>query len=430
MPIASTQASTSGTASLAGLDALLPDLEALYKDIHAHPELSMHETRTADIAAKHLRDAGYAVTTGVGKTGVVGLLRNGDGPVVMLRADMDALPVAEATGLPYASKVTATDDDGNTVPVMHACGHDMHTTWLMGAANIFADTRDTWHGTVMAVFQPAEETAAGAQAMIDDGLFERFPKPAVILGQHVMVGPAGVVGGRTGAVTSAADSFQIRLFGRGAHGSMPQSSIDPVVMAAATVMRLQTIVSREVAPTEAAVVTIGALQAGTRENVIPDEAIIKLNVRTFDEGVRKRVLAAIERIVNAEAAASGAPKAPEITPLDRYRLVVNDADASQRVATAFREHFPEADVQVTGPTTASEDFGSFGAEWQVPSVFWFIGGTDRDVYAKAKAAGKVNEIPSNHNPHFAPVIHPTLSRGVEALVVAARAWLYADKQAA
>jgi amidohydrolase len=300
----------------------------------------------------------------------------------------------------------------------------------MGAANIFADTRDTWHGTVMAVFQPAEETAAGAQAMIDDGLFERFPKPIVIIGQHVMVGPAGVVGGRTGAITSAADSFQIRLFGRGAHGSMPQSSIDPVIMAAATVMRLQTIVSREVAPTEAAVVTIGALQAGTKENVIPDEAIIKLNVRTFDEGVRKRVLAAIERIVNAEAAASGAPKAPEITPLDRYRLVVNDADAGQRVATAFREHFSKANVHETGPTSASEDFGSFGAEWHVPSVFWFVGGTDRDAYAKAKAAGKVNEIPSNHNPHFAPVIHPTLSTGVEALVVAARAWLSADKQAA
>ena len=303
------------------LDALLPDLEELYKDIHAHPELSMQETRTAGIAAQRLRDAGYDVTTGVGKTGVVGLLRNGDGPVVMLRADMDALPIKEATGLPYASNVTATDREGNTVPVMHACGHDMHTTWLAGAAKMLAQQREAWQGTVMAVFQPGEEIAAGAQAMIDDGLFERFPKPSVVLGQHVMVGPAGTVGGRTGVVTSAADSFQIRLFGRGAHGSMPQASIDPVIMAAATVLRLQTIVSRELAPTEAAVVTIGALQAGTKENVIPDEAIIKLNVRTFDEGVRKRVLAAIERIVNAEAAASGAPKAPEITPLDRYALV-------------------------------------------------------------------------------------------------------------
>jgi hippurate hydrolase len=346
----------------------------------------------------------------------------------MLRADMDALPIAEATGLPYASKATATDDDGHAVPVMHGCGHDMHTTWLAGASKILAQTRDNWRGTVMAVFQPAEETANGAQAMIDDGLFERFAKPTVVLGQHVMVGPAGMVGGRSGAVTSAADSFQIRLFGRGAHGSMPQTSIDPVVMAAATVLRLQTIVSRELSPTEAAVVTVGALQAGTKENVIPDEAIIKLNVRTFDEGVRKRVLAAIERIVNAEAAASGAPKAPEITPLDHYSLVVNDADAVRRVATAFREHFSAANVHEAGPTTASEDFGSFGAEWHVPSVFWFVGGTDPDVYAGAKAAGKLNELPSNHNPRFAPVIHPTLTTGVEALVVAARAWLSADQR--
>ena len=242
----------------------------------------------------------------------------------MLRADMDALPVEEATGLPYASKVRAKDREGKTVPVMHACGHDMHVTWLIGAATLFAQSRDAWRGTLMPVFQPAEETAEGAQAMIDDGLFKRFPQPSVVLGQHVMVGPAGVLAGRAGVITSAADSLQIRLFGRGAHGSMPQASIDPVVMAAATVLRLQTIVSREIAATEAAVVTIGSLQAGTKENVIPDEAIIKLNVRTFDEGVRKRVLAAIERIVNAEAAASGAPKKPEITPLDRYSLVRND----------------------------------------------------------------------------------------------------------
>jgi len=275
-------ASLNATTGLAKLGDLLPDLESVYKDIHAHPELSMQETRTAGIAADRLRDAGYEVTSQVGKTGVVGLLRNGAGPVVMLRADMDALPVQEATGLPYASKVTAIDSTGKTVPVMHACGHDMHVTWLIGAATLFAKARDKWKGTLMPVFQPAEETAAGAQAMIDDGLFRRFPKPDVVLGQHVMSMPAGIVAGRPGATTSAADSLQIRLFGRGAHGSMPEASIDPVVMAAATVLRLQTIVSREVAANEAAVVTIGALQAGTKENVIPDEAIIKLNVRTFD----------------------------------------------------------------------------------------------------------------------------------------------------
>ncbi|CAM5199480.1 N-acetyldiaminopimelate deacetylase [Castellaniella defragrans] len=413
-------------ALLGGLDGMLPDLEHVYTDIHAHPELSMQEERTAGLVAKRLRKAGFEVTEKVGKTGVVGLLKNGDGPVAMLRADMDALPVQEATKVPYASKVTATDAEGHTVPVMHACGHDMHVTWLLGAATVLAQTRAVWKGTVMAVFQPAEETAAGAQAMIDDGLFKRFPKPEVVLGQHVMVGPAGALGGRVGTITSAADSFQIRLFGRGAHGSMPQASIDPVVMAASVVLRLQTIVARELAPSEAAVVTVGALQAGTKENVIPDEALIKLNVRTFDEGVRARVLAAITRIVNAEAAASGAPRPPEITPLDRYPLATNDEEATERVADAFRKHFSVDRVHEVGPASASEDFGSFGTQWGVPSVFWFVGGTDPEVYAKAKAANRMNEIPSNHSPHFLPVLHPTLETGVEAMVVAARAWLVAD----
>ena len=398
----------SSAAVLATLSELLPDLEAVYKDVHAHPELSMQEVRTAAIAADHLRSAGYEVTTGVGNTGVVGLLRNGEGPVVMLRADMDALPVQEATGLPYASKVTATDSTGKLVPVMHACGHDMHVTWLIGAATLFAQSRGAWNGTLMPVFQPAEETAAGARAMIDAGLFQRFPKPDVVLGQHVMSLPAGVIAGRTGVTTSSGDSLQIRLFGRGAHGSMPEASIDPVVMAASTVLRLQTIVSREVGANEAAVVTIGVLQAGTKENVIPDEAIIKLNVRTFDEGVRKRVLSAIERIVNAEATASGAPKKPEITPLDRYSLVTNDPEATKRVSDAFRRHFAIERVQETKPTTASEDFGSFGAEWGVPAVFWFVGGIDSDMYGKAKKDGRLGEIPTNHNPRFAPAIHPTL----------------------
>ncbi len=410
---------------LAALDPLLPELELLYKDIHAHPELSMQEVRTASLAADHLRAAGYEVTAGVGKTGVVGLLRNGVGPTLMLRADMDALPVKEATGLPYASDATATDRDGKTVPVMHACGHDMHVAWLVGAATLFARTREAWRGTLMPVFQPAEETGEGAQAMIGDGMFSRFPKPDAILAQHVMVGPSGLLSSRAGVITSAGDSLQIRMFGRGAHGSMPQASVDPVVMAAATVLRLQTIVSREIAATDAAVVTVGSLQAGTKENVIPDEAILKLNVRTFDEAIRSRVLAAVERIVNAEAEASGAPRKPEISVLDHYALVRNDPEAAKRVAEAFRGYFPAERVQETQPTTASEDFGCFGSEWHVPSVFWFVGGTDAEVFSKAKAAGKAGEIPTNHNPGFAPVIHPTLKAGVEAMVVAAQAWLSA-----
>ncbi|WP_291396081.1 M20 family metallopeptidase [Devosia sp.] len=391
--------------------------------MHAHPELSMHETRTAGLAADRLRGAGYEVTTGVGKTGVVGLLHNGEGPTVMLRADMDALPIAESTGLAYASTVTVTDQQGNVVPVGHMCGHDMHVAWLVGAAKLPSTAREAWKGTLMVVFQLGEETAEGARAMVDDGLLQRFPRPAVVLGQHVMVGPSGTVAGSAGPITSAADSLQVRVFGRGAHGSMPQASIDPVVMAAAIVLRLQTIVSREVAATEAAVVTIGVLQAGTKENVMPDEAILKLNVRTFDAGVRKHVLAAIERIVNAEAAASGAPRKPEITPLDRYPLNVNDEAASARIAGAFRDHFSPRRVIHTGPAPASEDFGCFATAWKVPSVFWFVGGTDPKLYATAKKEGKVNELPVNHSPKFAPVLHPTLETGVEALVVGALAWL-------
>ncbi|HWG87922.1 MAG TPA: M20 family metallopeptidase [Candidatus Acidoferrales bacterium] len=409
---------------LAHLGRLLPDLESVYKDIHAHPELSMQENRTAGIAADHLRAAGYDVTTAVGKTGVVGVLRNGDGPTLMLRADMDALPVREATGLPYASTATS-DQNGKSVPVMHACGHDMHVSWLIGAATLLGKNRNAWKGTLMPVFQPAEETGAGAQTMIEDGLFKRFPKPDAILGQHVMVGSSGVIGTRSGVITSAGDSFEIRMFGRGAHGSMPQSSIDPVIMAAAAVLRLQTIVSRELAPTDAAVVTVGSLQAGTKENVIPDEAVIKLNVRTFDEDVRQRVLAAIKRIVNAEAEASRAPRKPEITPLDRYAFVKNDPEATKRAVDAFQSYFPADRVKDTQPTTASEDFGSFGTEWQSPSVFWFVGGTDPETYARAKKSGTIADIPTNHNPRFAPVIHPTLEAGVEAMVVAAQAWLAA-----
>src|SRR5581483_6467414 len=407
---------TSGTIT-GGVSGILDDLEALYKDVHAHPELSMQEERTAGIAAEQLRKAGFDVTTGVGKTGVVGLLHNGDGPTVMLRADMDALPVQEQTGLDYASTV-----DG----VMHACGHDIHVAWLVGASTLFASHQDVWQGTLMPVFQPAEETAAGAQAMIDDGLFDKFAKPDVILGQHVMPPPAGSIGMRSGVVTSAADSFEIRMFGRGAHGSMPEASIDPVVMAAATVMRLQTIVSREIAAAQSAVITIGALQAGTKENVIPDEAVIKLNVRTFDEDVRAHVLDAIKRIVEAEARASGAPKPPEITPLDRYQLVRNDPAAAARMRTALQAHFGDDRVVEIPPISASEDFGSFGSEWHAPSVFWTVGGTDPDAYRRAKEAGRLSELPTNHNPRFAPVIHPTLETGVETLLVGASAWLAAD----
>ncbi|MBR0670271.1 amidohydrolase [Neoroseomonas soli] len=404
-------------------DELLAQLEGIYRDIHAHPELSMQELRTAGIAASWLRDAGYEVTEGVGGTGVVGLLRNGDGPTVLLRADMDALPIRESTGLPYASSETGTDRFGQATSIAHSCGHDMHVAWLMGATRILSESRGNWHGTVMAVFQPGEETGQGARAMIEDGMVKRFPKPDVTLGQHVMPLSAGRIGWRTGTVLSAGDSWEVTLFGRGAHGSMPQKSIDPVVMAASAVMRLQTVVSREVAMTDSAVVTVGTLSAGMNENVIPDRALLRLNVRTFKDQVRNRVLSAIRRILEAEAAASGAPRPPEFSVLSEFPPTRNDEAATRKVVAALERRFGADRLAEIGPATASEDFGLFGAAWNVPVVFWMIGGIDPAIYAKAAEAGRLDELPANHAPDFAPVIDPTLRTGIEAMLAAAGAWI-------
>jgi len=403
------------------IDKLLPDLEEIYKDIHRNPELSMQEVRTSKIAADYLTKYQFEVSTGIGVTGVVGILKNGEGPTVMLRADMDALPVTETTGLPYASTKVGRDEEGTEVGVSHVCGHDMHVTWLMGAAKLFSEHKEDWKGTLMAVFQPGEEVGRGAQSMIDDRMIDRFPKPDIILGQHVMVGEAGTVGHRSGAILSAGNSLKVKLFGRGAHGSQPQTSIDPVIMAAATTMRLQTIISREVAPIENAVLTIGALQAGTKENIIPEDATLKLNIRTFNDGVRDHILSAVKRICCAECRASDAPKDPEFTTLDSYPLTVNDAAATQKVAAAFDAQFGDNSHE-TQPASASEDFSVFGRNWKVPYVFWFVGGTDPKTYLDAKKNNRLNSIPSNHSPKFAPVIHPTLKTGLQAIMTAALAW--------
>ena len=424
-PRTSTTTAPQANLVLDGLEEITRALEDLYRDLHLHPELSMQEHRTAAKAAEQLEKAGFEVTTGVGVTGVVGLLRNGDVPTLMLRADMDALPVKEETGLPYASTVTATGPDGQEVPVMHACGHDMHVTWLSGAANLLAKAPDAWKGTLMAVFQPAEETGEGAQAMIDDKLFERFPKPEVILGQHVLPPPAGQISYRPGITQSEEDNIEVRLIGRGGHGAWPEATVDPVVMAAATVLRLQTVVSRETAADEPVVVTVGALQAGTKGNVIPDDALLRVNVRTFDEEVRKRVLGSIERIVNAEASAAGAPKPPEISYGEHFALTTNDPKQTRHVAHAFREYFGAGMVhELEDPLSVSEDFGSFGSEWGVPSIFWYVGGTDPDLYRRAEQAGRVAEdVPTNHSSKFAPVMHPTLEVGIQTLVTATLSYL-------
>jgi amidohydrolase len=409
-------------------DDLLAELETIYRDLHEHPELSMQEHRTAAIAAAWLERYGYAVTTGIGGTGVVGVLRNGDGATVLLRADMDALPVEETTGLAYASRATGTDRFGSHTHVAHACGHDMHVAWLLGATRLLAENKSDWRGTVLAVFQPGEETGQGARAMIEDGMVRRFPKPDVTLGQHLVPAPAGSVGWCPGAVMAASDSWEVTLFGRGAHGSMPQKSIDPIVMAASAVMRLQGVVAREVAMSDQAVVTVGALQAGSAENVIPDQAMLRLNVRSFKDAVRGRVLAAIRRILEAESVASGAPTAPTISVLGEHPPTRNDEAAARKVADAFEHRFGKDRVQEAAPSSASEDFGLFGAAWDVPSVFWFVGGTDPQRFETAMTAGRLEELPCNHAPDFAPVIHPTLRTGIETMLTAAGLWL-ADTKA-
>jgi len=411
---------------LHGLDEITGALEELYRDLHSHPELADQEHRTAAKAAQQLEQAGgFEVTTGVGGTGVVGVLRNGEGPTVMLRADMDALPVKEETGVPYASTVTASGPDGRVTPVMHACGHDMHVTWLSGASKLLAHSLDTWHGTLIALFQPAEEPGTGAQAMIDDGLSTRFPKPDVILGQHVLNPPAGQITYRPGVTQSIEDNIDVRLIGRGGHGAWPESTVDPVVMAAGTVLRLQTIPSREVAAEEPVIVTVGVLRAGTRVNIIPDDAVLKINIRTFNDEVRTRVLAAVERIVKAEAAASGAPVEPEITYYDHFPLTVNDPGAARHVAEAFRDYFGADRVtELVDPLPVSEDFGSFGTEWDVPSLFWYVGGTDPELYRRAEKLGRIAEdVPTNHSSKFAPVIHPTLEAGIQTLTTASLSYL-------
>ena len=410
---------------LAGLGSTRPWQEELYRDVHAHPELSHQETRTAGLVAERLRGAGFEVHEGVGGTGVVGVLRNGDGATVLLRADMDALPVREATGLPYASEVTGTDAAGNEVPVMHACGHDVHVACLAGAAQLLADGREHWSGTLVTLFQPAEEVGDGARRMVEDGLAALFPTPQVALGQHVMPAPAGRVGTHAGAALSAADSMRITLHGRGAHGSMPQAAIDPVVLAAMIVVRLQTVVSREIPPGETAVLTVGSIQAGTKSNVIPESATLQLNVRTFSDATRTTILGAIERIVRAECAASDCPEEPEFELFDRFPLTDNDEATTERVAGAFADFFGEQSRPV-GQQSASEDFSDIPSALGVPYTYWFIGGMDADVYAAAEQAGRVaQDIPVNHSARFAPVIQPTLDTGTQALVVAALAWLAA-----
>jgi amidohydrolase len=408
---------------LRGLGDVRPWQEELYRRLHQHPELSHQEHNTADEVAQRLSSFGYRVHHGISGTGIVGVLQNGSGPTVLLRADMDALPVREETGLPYASIVTARDLDGTEVPVMHACGHDVHVTCLLGACALLADARPDWQGTVVALFQPAEELGDGARKMVEDGLAKVVGHVDVAFGQHVLPMPAGTVGTRPGSTLSAADSVKITVFGRGAHGSMPQASVDPVVLAAMIVVRLQTVVAREIAATDPAVLTVGSIQAGTKSNVIDDHAVLQLNIRSYNDQTRQALLDAVKRIVIAECQASRSPKDPEFELFDRFPPTLNDPETTARVRAAFDALFEER-AQDLPLQTASEDFSDIPAALSAPYTYWGIGGIDPGTYHRAAEAGRIAEdIPVNHSPTFAPVIQPTLDTGTKAMVAATLAWL-------
>ncbi len=400
------------------LDAVFPQARTVYVHIHENPELSSEETQTAAYLAQQLRGLGYQVTEHVGGTGLVALLKNGPGPTVMLRTELDALPVEEKTGLPYASRVRVKDQSGHEVAVMHACGHDLHMASLVGTAAVMSQTKTTWHGTLMLIGQPAEETISGAEAMIKDGLFTKFSKPDIGVALHVGNAlPAGKVGITLGVYDSNADSLRITIFGKGGHGAAPQTTVDPIVLAAKTILALQTIVSREVKPGNAAVVTVGYIRAGTKNNIIPDHAELGLTVRTFSTEVRKQVLSAINRIVKAEAASAGAPREPEIIEYEKTDSVYNDPALAERLKGVLESTLGKEHVITEGPIMPSEDYSYF-VEQGVPSLYFSLGGADPQKYAEAEAKRQI--LPSNHSPFFAPDLDPALRTGIRAEVAVLR----------
>jgi hippurate hydrolase len=409
----------SGSPALAPLNALYPDLEAFYIDLHENPELSQQEEKTSAKMAARLRSLGYDVTEKVGGYGVVAVLKNGKGPTVLLRADMDALPVEEKTGLPYASKVTAKNSAGTTVSVMHACGHDIHMTSLIGAATLLARGKRLWRGTLVLIAQPDEEMGDGAAAMLKSGLLTRFPKPAFAIAFHdAPFLPAGTVGCTPGYAYANVDSVDITIYGRGGHGSTPQNTVDPIVIAARTIESFQTIVSREQSPLDPVVVTVGSIHGGTKHNIIPDEVKLQLTVRTYKEATRKRVLAAIARIAKAEAAAAGAPKEPTVA-VDPEGLpaVYNDPPLTKRLMAALSRGFGASRVVETEPWMGGEDFGEIGTAAGVPSVLFWVGATEPNKLASAQ--GDMSRVPGLHSSEFAPDPEPTIKTGAAALTLVA-----------
>ena len=397
------------------VDAVLPRAKALYLDIHQHPELSGHENQTAQKIAEQLRTLGYDVTEHVGGTGVVALMKNGPGPTIMLRTELDALPLEEKTGLPYASTVRTRADAGRDVSVMHACGHDLHMAAIVGTAEIMAHSKDQWHGTLMLIGQPAEETISGANAMVKDGLFTRFPKPDAALALHVGNElAAGKVGMVPGIYNTNSDGLRITIFGKGGHGAYPHTTVDPIVIAARTILALQTIVSREIEPGEVAIVTVGYIHAGTKNNIIPDSAELGITVRTYKPEIRKQVLSAIARIAKAEAEAAGAPREPSVERVEGTNAVYNNPALGQRLRGPLEVALGKDNVVTEEPIRASEDFSVF-VEHGIPGFYFSLGGADPQKLAQANATG--TQLPSNHSPLFAPDVDPALRTAITTEVV-------------
>lgn len=400
----------------ADIDRAYPAAESLYLDLHQHPELSLHEVQTAAKVADRLKSLGYEVTTGVGGNGVVALLKNGPGPTIMLRTELDALPVPEQTGVPYASTVTTKDDSGATVPVMHACGHDLHMSALVGTADVMAHNRQLWHGTLMLIGQPAEERVMGAEAMLKDGLFTRFPRPDFALAVHdTEMLPAGVVGYTPGFALTSSDSVNITIYGRGAHGSRPHMAIDPIVIGAKIVLALQSIVSREVKPGDHAVITVGSFQGGTKNNIIPDTAKLLITVRAYKPEVRDHLLASIKRIAKYEALSAGAVKEPLVEVPETTPATYNDPDLTKRIAAALTKSLGATNVEQLDPDFPSEDFAYFVTAG-IKATMIRVGATNPEKFAAAQKTGEI--LPGLHTARFVPDLKPSLHTAIQTEVAA------------
>ncbi len=415
------------------VEAAFEVVQSLYRQLHQTPELPFQEHKTSARLADTLERYGYEVNRNIGGTGVVALLRNGEGPTVMLRGDMDALPIKEETGLEFASSETAVAENGETVPLMHACGHDLHSSCIVGAAAVMAGLKEQWSGTLMLICQPAEEIFGGAKAMLDDDLYRRFSRPDIILGQHNMPALAGTIGHREGSAMAACTNLAVTIHGNGGHGSMPAQTVDPVVIAAHVVTRLQSIVSREVPPEETVVVTVGKLHAGTQANIIPHSAELEINIRSFDDALHRQVVTSIERIICAECEAGRSPKPPEIRVLNETIALHNDPMAIEHVRRAHAEHFGNANLYAMPRLNASEDFplfgnakaGGFSGE-DIPYVYWFIGATPAARWAETSGTSvsqKMRHLEMPHSPYYFPGNDVTLRTGIEAMAVGALAYL-------